>query len=198
MLHPRLALAAATIVALTAIAAPPQVSAYDRFTEYIYSTSSCGSPTDPINVYFEPGIGQVGTALSLIQNRPVLGWGDNTGSGHYFYNTLWSSSSRCRFQDYQRASSCIACARDHGRLKGGPWVSGVGYVSAFPVHYELVDEYCGNHVVITFNGERDSVAQKFRDAGYSTVRTYVGNTRGFTQCNGAVVRSDGYIDRLRS
>ncbi len=67
------------------------------------------------------------------------------------------------------------------------------------MHYEVVDEYCGNHVVITFNGERDSVAQKFRNAGYSSIRTYVGNTRGFTQaCNGTVVRSDGYIERLRS
>lgn len=191
-------LSASLLWATTAVAALPS-SAYNGFTEYIYANSSCGGATDPINVHFEPSIGYYTTALGLINNNPVLGWTNSEGSIHYFYNSLRSSATRCQVQTTQRAGGCIFCVRDHGRLNAGTYVSGKGYVSAFPVHYEVVDEFCGTHSVASFNSARDRLGQKFRSAGYRTTRTWIGNTLGFQQpCGGPIVRSDGYIDRVHT
>lgn len=64
---------------------------------------------------------------------------------------------------------------------------------------EVVDEFCGTHSVVSFNSARDRLGQRFRGAGYLTTRTWVGNTLGFQQpCAGPVVRSDGYVDRVRT
>lgn len=186
-------------IVLTLAAPPTQAGAYNGFTEYIYRYNNCGGATDPINVYFEPSIGYYTTALGPINNNPVLGWTDASGTQLYFYDSWWPPTSRCRLQTTQRAQACIWCVRDHGRLSAGAYVSGKGYVSAFPVHYEVVDEFCGTHSVVSFNSARDRLGQKFRAAGYLTTRTWVGNTLGFQQpCAGPVVRSDGYIDRVRS
>lgn len=159
--------------------------------------TSCSYITDPINLYFRRNIGEVSTALNKINNVPVLGWTDNGGSNHGFYNTNWSASRRCRLQNYQRANGWIISTRQHGRLRGGTYQSTLGYwVSAFPVHYEIISEFCGNHEVVSFNSARDYVADKFADYGYGVATVWEGNTASFQTCSGYVVHSSGYTKLL--
>lgn len=187
-------LAIHALVGLGVLASPVAAMAFNHFDDYTYGQSNCTGAKDPINFYFEGDVGLVAQALSVINGQPVNWSTTPIASDQWMWDSGAAPAEMCHKQDHQRASA-LTGAKYHTRLRDGSWVANVGWVTAAPMHYDHLI-YCGD-VAASFNSARNQARDKFNTAGgFVVTRTWVGNTRGFTQCDGRVTASDGYIYRV--
>ena len=189
-------LAIVAVVAVGAFAIPGTAHAdWDGFRPYTYSSSNCASSADwkdPLNYFFNTtnhGLGEEPVARGYIAGWPVY-WGVAPwGSDQYMY----SSNSGCHIQDHQQAQAYTG-PKYHTRLRQGPWISGWGYATASPMHHDSIGfNPLPCELADSFNSARNEAYAKFRDAGFSQTRYWVGNTQAMTQCDGRRTASDGYV-----
>jgi hypothetical protein len=147
------------------------------------------SSNDPVNLIFDVN----GTwTNSLYHVNAYLGWTDRGGSNQQFPD---HSSQPWESQNFQHASNCLACHRDHIRYnQGNDWGGPVwGTWTMGPVHYEEIDYWCARHRTVTFNGARDHVKGTFGNIyGHPTGYVRINNTAPAPQCDGSTVAGDGY------
>ncbi|KKL80272.1 hypothetical protein LCGC14_2006430 [marine sediment metagenome] len=169
---------------------------------YTHNSSSCAGHVDPINDVFE-----YSGFASWVKNHAAHhgGWWWGDGSNQWFY------AHQCRKQNYHAASNSQfdPGGRYHMRIGYGYTASGGSdydstwrYWSTADAHHEDMT-WCGHAVDDNnreppggFNRGRDDVWVNWSFNGPHVWDgwQYWGNIARFTQCNGNVAWSDGWVD----
>ncbi len=166
------------------------------FQEYTYSSSSCATIKDPMNLYYTGNpMGYVNAFHgSLWATQTILGYTNSGIAGdQWMFNSDPAVIPHCQVQIYNRAQYIIA-PRYHTRLFQG-YDAFVGAVVASPQHHDVLS-ICGD-VADTFNGARDFAVNKYDTwGGFVLAKVFTGNNLAIQQCDGRMTASDGNYWRI--
>lgn len=193
-------LVAALAVAVVATAgAVVATTARADFSPGFYTHGSCAgtqeSRIDPINFVFWDW-GTWDRAINNIQSH--AGWGDNGGSGQYFFD-----HGNCYSMIDQRASGGTASTRFHIRLHPIHSDPSLGWTTIGDAHHEDLT-YCGHAVDSNgangsgFDQGRRELRILLENGGHGWYSEWWGNTQNFQQCDNDYASSDGYTVFSRS
>lgn len=202
----RMLLAAILLGQILGLASVGSASAHMSFQGNIWSQGLFGgsySSKDPVNLIFASVNGGYGaTQANVLQefmSHTGGGWTNTSGSTMYFRDHNMYLPT-----DWQRATGCITCDREHARARQG-WdrdTSGAyGTYTTMAAHREEFVEWCSysdrpNHSVIDFNQERENITGAFSvDRGYSDPGLHI-NSRPpyFNDCTGRYVPYDNELN----
>lgn len=182
--------------AVVGLAIADGASADFKTGHYTHHDSTCAQThanhVDPINFVFYDW-GTWDRAVSQMQTH--AGWTDLGGSTQWFTD---HNNTRCNEQKTQAADGDVFNSRFHIRLHPIDYDDVLGWTTVGDAHHEDIST-CGHSVDQNgsngsgFDQGRKRLRDFFTAGGHYSYREYWGNTEMFTQCDGGVASSDGWV-----
>lgn len=163
-----------------------------NFSAYTWHAQTMSSAHEPINILFTIN-GAILNAIDHIAHHSTFHENICSGNQYFYDHQTWEDTERT-----MATGGICDSTRDHVRLNqqrddGGP---NFGTFTMGAAHYEVGGCTFASHRVVSFNAARDDIWMDMGNGGHSSDSYYHANTDPYTECDGSVIQSDGWVRRV--